>query len=88
MGFKRHDKQTFIVDTAKEFASRRITKREFLKKMGMAGIGFSAFNAGLLGSTRPFHGGSLIGDPAFAADDEMTKWLKDCLLYTSDAADD
>ena len=39
MGFKRHDKQTFIVDTAKEFASRRITKREFLKKMGMAGIG-------------------------------------------------
>ena len=77
MGFKRHDKQTFIVDTAKEFASRRITKREFLKKMGMAGIGFSAFNAGLLGSTRPFHGGGLIGDPAFAADDEMTKWLKD-----------
>ena len=54
MSFKDYDKKTFIIDTARDFAARRISKRDFLRKTGMAGIGFSAFASGLLGSTRPF----------------------------------
>ena len=46
--------KTFIADTARAFASRRITKRDFLRKMGLAGVGFSAFSPGMLGNTRPF----------------------------------
>ena len=50
MSFKEHDKKTFVVDAANDFTARRISKRDFLKKMGMAGVGFSAFSAGMLGS--------------------------------------
>jgi multiple sugar transport system substrate-binding protein len=93
MSFREHDKKTYTVDTAKDFAARRISKRAFLKKMGMAGIGFSAFNVGLLGNTRNFRGTGLIGDAAYAQDAEMTKWLKDVsgpfkgqkIRYTSEA---
>ena len=41
MSFKDHDKKTYIVDLAKDFGARRISKRDFLRKAGMAGIGFS-----------------------------------------------
>jgi multiple sugar transport system substrate-binding protein len=93
MSFRDYDKKTFIVDTAKDFAARRISKRDFLRKMGLAGIGFSAFNAGLLGNTRPFRGTGLIGDAAYAQDAEMTAWLKNVgapfkgtkIRYTSEA---
>ena len=54
MSFKDHDKKTFIADTARAYASRRISKRDFMKKMAMAGVGFSAFSAGMLGNT-PYH---------------------------------
>ena len=92
MSFKEYDKKTFIADAARDFADRRISKREFLHKMGIGGIGFSAFNLGLLGSTRPFRG-NLIGTPAYAEDAEMNKWLKDVsapfkgkkIRYTSEA---
>ena len=77
MSFKDHDKKTYIVDLAKDFGARRISKRDFLRKAGMAGIGFSAFNTALLGNTRPFRGTSLVGDAAYAQDVEMNKWLKD-----------
>ena len=67
MSFKNYDKQTFIADAAADFAARRISKRSFLKKMALAGVGFSAFTAGLLGNTRPFRGNfSLLGDEALA----------------------
>ncbi len=46
MSFREHDKKTFIADTARDFAARRISKRDFLKKLGMAGVGLSAFSAG------------------------------------------
>ena len=46
MSFKDYDKKTFIADTARDFAARRISKRDFLRKTGMAGVGFSAFAAG------------------------------------------
>jgi multiple sugar transport system substrate-binding protein len=93
MSFKDYDKKTFIADTAAAFGQRRISKRDFLKKMAMAGIGFSAFNVGLLGNTRTRRGGSLVGDAAYAQDAEMTKWLKDVsgpfkgtkIRYTSEA---
>ena len=93
MSFKDHDKKTYIVDLAKDFGARRISKRDFLRKAGMAGIGFSAFNTALLGNTRPFRGTSLVGDAAYAQDVEMNKWLKDAakpfkgkkIRYTSEA---
>jgi multiple sugar transport system substrate-binding protein len=93
MSFKEHDKKTFIIDTARDFAARRISKRDFLRKAGLAGVGFSAFASGLLGSTRPFRG-NLSGNAAYAqTPEEMTKWLKDVggqfkgtkVRYTSEA---
>lgn len=79
MSFKEYDKKTFIADSARDFAARRINKRDFLKKMALAGVGFSAFSAGMLGSSRPFKGNlSLLGDPAYAeGDPEVNKWLQD-----------
>jgi multiple sugar transport system substrate-binding protein len=94
MSFKQYDKQTFIVDSAAAFADRRISKREFLRRMGMAGIGFSAFSAGLLGNSRPFRRSGLIGNAARAElPDDATKFLKEVggkfkgskVRYTSEA---
>ena len=94
MSFKDYDKKTFIADTARDFANRRISKRDFLKKIGMAGVGLSAFSAGMLGNARGFRGDtSLIGTEAFAQDADVTKWLKDVsgpfkgtkIRYTSEA---
>ena len=95
MSFKDHDKKTFIADAAADFARRRISKRDFLKKMALAGVGFSAFSAGMLGNTRKFNGNlNLIGTPAFAEGDPNTnKWLADVgskfkgtkIRYTSEA---
>ena len=94
MSFKDYDKKTFIADTARDFAARRISKRDFMKKMALAGVGFSAFSAGLLGGARGFRGNlSLIGTEAMAQDASMTAWLKDVgskfkgtkIRYTSEA---
>ncbi|MFL5258246.1 MAG: ABC transporter substrate-binding protein [Hyphomicrobiales bacterium] len=93
MSFKEYDKKIFIADAARDFAARRISKREFLRRTAMAGVGFSAFATGLLGGSRPFRG-NLLGSEAFAQTaDEMTKWLKDVggpfkgkkIRYTSEA---
>ncbi|HTN97817.1 MAG TPA: ABC transporter substrate-binding protein, partial [Nordella sp.] len=93
MSFRDFDKKTFIIDTARDFAARRISKRDFLRKTGMAGVGLSAFATGLLGTTRPFRG-NIGGNAAYAqTPDEMTKWLKDVgapfkgtkVRYTSEA---
>ena len=94
MSFTEHDKKTYLADAANDFTARRISKRSFLKKAGLAGVGFSAFNLGLLGNTRRNRGGGLIGDAAFAeGDPEVNKWLKDVgskfkgtkIRYTSEA---
>ena len=92
MSFTEHDKKTYLADAANDFTARRISKRSFLKKAGLAGVGFSAFNLGLLGNTRRDRGG-LIGNAAYAEDMEMGKWLKDVsapfkgtkIRYTSEA---
>jgi multiple sugar transport system substrate-binding protein len=91
---KEHDRKTFIADSAKAFAERRITKREFLRRLGIAGLGLSGFAAAMLGRTRPFPG--LTPPPAMAdtgASPEMTEWLQDVgskykgtkIRYTSEA---
>ncbi len=35
MSFRDHDKKTFIADTARAYAERRISKRDFMKKMSV-----------------------------------------------------
>ena len=93
MSFKEHDKKTYLADTARAFANRKISKREFLKKTGMAGLGFSAFGAGMLGNQRVFRG-DLSTSSAYAGQaEDLTQWLKDVgskfkgqkIRYTSEA---
>jgi multiple sugar transport system substrate-binding protein len=94
MSFKEHDRSRFIVDAADAFTARRITRRELLSRLATAGIGFSAFAAGLLGSPRASRRG-LAAAAAAAAEtpDEVARWLKDVggpfkgttVRYTSEA---
>jgi multiple sugar transport system substrate-binding protein len=78
MSFREHDKKTFIIDACNDFTARRISKRDFMKKMALAGIGFSAFNAGLLGNTRPNRVGGFGTSAAEAATPaDIEKWLKE-----------
>ena len=67
---------TFIVETANAYTERRITKREFLRRMGLAGIGFSAFGLGMLGGHRrgDARGLSLAGG---GLPDNQARWLKE-----------
>ena len=72
------DRKTYIADSARAFAQRRIGKREFLRRLAIAGVGLSSFATAMLGGNRPFPGE--IGTRALASDDaspEMTKWLRD-----------
>ena len=95
MSFKEYDKKTFLIDAANDFTARRISKRSFLKKAALAGVGFSAFNLGLLGNTRKDRSGYL-GTPAWSeetGDPAVNQWLKDVgskfkgtkIRYTSEA---
>ena len=79
MSFKGFDKQTFIIDTANAYTDRRISKREFLKRMGLAGVGFSAFGMGMLGGHRRGSHGFGMGESAYAdgLPDNQAKWLKE-----------
>ena len=92
MSFKNYDKQNFIIDTANAYTRRKISKRDFLSKMGIAGIGMSAFATGVLGGARPFR-----GNMAHAAEnntpEDVAKFLKEAgksfagttIRYTSEA---
>lgn len=94
MSFRQHDKQSFVVDACNAYTNRQISKRDFLRKLGLAGVGFSAFGAGMLGGSRPFRGlrGPLM-DEARAQDASMMSWLADVgkkykgtkIRYTSEA---
>lgn len=96
MSFREHDRKTFIADSARAYARRRISKREFLRRMSLAGVGFSAFAAGFLGGQRP-GGGLRISKQALAQnggpDPEMMRWLAEVgrpfagttIRYTSEA---
>ena len=86
MSLKRYATQTFIVETANAYTGRRIGKREFLRRMGLAGIGFSAFGLGMLGGHRRGTGGFGLGESAQARGlspaegglpDNQARWLKE-----------
>ena len=92
MSFKNFDKQQFIIDSANAFSNRKMSKRDFLQKMGLAGVGLSAFSTGLLGGSRPF-----LGNMAYAAEnntpEDVAKFLREAgkafagttIRYTSEA---
>src|SRR5262245_57813083 len=75
---KDRDRKAYIADSARAFASRRIGKRDFLRRLGLAGVGLSSFATAMLGGNRPYPG--LMSTPALADTGpapEMTKWLRD-----------
>ena len=72
------DRKEYIADSAGAFASRRIGKREFLRRLGLARVGLSSFATAMLGGSPPFSG--TMSTPALAdtgPSAEMTKWLRD-----------
>jgi len=72
------DRKGYVADSAAAFASRRIGKREFLRRLGLSGIGLSSFGAAMLGGNRPFSGAFPAGALAQTGPSaDMTKWLKD-----------
>ncbi len=79
MSFREHDRKTFVTDACNDFTAKRISKRVFMKKLAMAGVGMSAFAGSYLGGSRPFSGMTGLGtDQAGAATpDEIQAWLKD-----------
>ncbi len=93
MSFKEHDKKTFITDTARAYAERRISKREFLRRTAMAGVGFSAASMMMLGGHK--RGQNILAPSRAEAANtpEVEKWLKDVggkfkgtkIKYTSEA---
>ena len=68
------DRKGYIADSAGAFAARLIGKREFLRRLGIAGVGLSSFAAAMLGGSRPFPTGALAQTGPSA---DMTKWLRD-----------
>jgi len=79
MSLKEHDKRTFIIDSANAYTARQISKREFLRRMGLAGIGFSSFGLAMLGGYRRGRRGFEIAAPAHAEGlpDNQAKWLQE-----------
>jgi multiple sugar transport system substrate-binding protein len=79
MSFKEHDKRTFIIDSANAYTSRRISRREFIRRVGLAGIGFSSFGLAMLGGHRSGPHSFGIGEPVYAEGlpDDQAKWLKE-----------
>lgn len=72
-----HDRKSYVASSAHAFAHRRIGRREFLRRLAIAGVGLSSFATVMLGNNRRFAGG--IATPALAdegASPEMTKWLQ------------
>ena len=92
MSFRNHDKQRFIIDSANDFTKKRISKRTFLKNMGMAGIGMSAFAAGTLGGFRPF-GNMAMADAHGETPEDVANFLREAgkpyagttIRYTSES---
>ena len=72
------DRKRLVAEAAEAFAARRIGKRAFLRRLGLAGIGLSGFAATMLGGNRPFSTRPSMqalaqgGPPT-----ELTRWLRD-----------
>lgn len=72
------DRKAYIADGARAYSDRRIGKREFLRRLSVAGVGLSSFAATMLGGNRPFP--SIMPTQALAdtsSSAEMAKWLRD-----------
>src|SRR5215471_12085578 len=73
-----NERKAFIADSARSFAARRIGKREFLRRLGLAGVGLSSFAATMLGGNRHFR--AVAAAPALdqtGPSADMTNWLRD-----------
>jgi multiple sugar transport system substrate-binding protein len=79
MSFTEHDRRTFIIDSAGAYTARKISKREFLRRMGLAGIGFSSFGLAMLGGYRRGRRSFSFAEPAYSAglSDNQAKWLRE-----------
>ena len=79
MSLRKHDRRTFIIDSASAYTARRISKREFLHRMGLAGIGFSSFGLAMLGGYRRGRHSFSFAEPAYSAGlpDNQAKWLNE-----------
>ncbi len=79
MSFRDHDRRTFIIDAATAYTARKISKREFLRRAGLAGIGFSSFGLAMLGGHRrgPCSFGLAPAAAAAELPDNQAKWLKE-----------
>ena len=72
------DRKAYIAASARAYSDRRIGKREFLRRLSVAGVGLSSFAATMLGGNRPFP--SIMPTQALAdtsSSAEMAKWLRD-----------
>src|SRR5262249_4379357 len=95
MSFKEHDKRTFVIDSCDALTARRISKREFLRRMALLGIGFSAFGLSMLGGHRRGRSAIGIAELAYAEGlpSSQAKWLREVgrsyrgarIRYTSEA---
>jgi multiple sugar transport system substrate-binding protein len=96
MSFKEYDRKTYIADLAGKFARRQVSKRQFLRGMATAGVGFSAFSAAMLGGGLKRQNGLYrLGTDLAAAQtpDDVNAWLRDVgrafagttIRYTSEA---
>jgi multiple sugar transport system substrate-binding protein len=79
VSFKEHDRRTFIVDSCNAYSRKRISKREFLRRMGLAGVGLSTFAGSMLGSQRPFFGqrGLNLGAAQAQTPPDIETWLRE-----------
>lgn len=79
MSFRAHDRQTFVVDSARAFAAGRLSRRHFLQRLGQAGLGVSAFGLGLLGGGgRPGRAPRLVAAAeAQGLTDDQARWLRE-----------
>ena len=79
MSLRDYDRRTYIADAARAFTQHRIGKREFLRRMTLAGVGLSGFASTFLGQGRPFGGLTHVGTDLAAAEtpDDVKKWLAD-----------
>ncbi|MCC7274717.1 MAG: extracellular solute-binding protein [Alphaproteobacteria bacterium] len=75
---KDGDRKDHVAASARAFADRRIGKREFLRRLAVAGIGLSGFATAMLGGSRPSPAAvskQALADHGPSA--AMTKWLRD-----------
>ncbi len=72
------DRMDYVAESARAFACRRISKREFLRRLATTGAGLSSFATAMLGGNRRCLASGILA-PALAdvpASPEMAKWLQ------------